>query len=54
MRRRRGRSPGASRCADYPGATYHLVYEPRGDVLIGLYTQPAVGQTFEVTFVRQR
>ncbi len=42
------------RDANYPGATYRLVYEPRDDVLIGLYTQPAVGQTFEVTFVRQR
>jgi hypothetical protein len=28
--------------------------EPRDDALFGLYTQPAVGQTFEVTFVRER
>jgi hypothetical protein len=42
------------RDANYPGATYRLVYEPRDDVLFGLYTQPAVGQTFEVTFVRER
>jgi hypothetical protein len=42
------------RDVNYPGATYRLVYEPRDDTLIGLYTQPAVGQTFEVTFVRQR
>jgi len=42
------------RDTNYPGATYRLVYEPRDDTLIGLYTQPAVGQTFEVTFVRAR
>ena len=42
------------RDTNYPGATYRLVYEPRDDALIGLYTQPAVGQTFEVTFVRER
>jgi hypothetical protein len=42
------------RDANYPGATYRLVYEPRDDALFGLYTQPAVNQTFEVTFVRER
>jgi len=42
------------RDTNYPGATYRLVYEPRDDALLGLYTQPAVGQTFEVTFVRER
>jgi hypothetical protein len=42
------------RDANCPGATYRLVHEPADDTLIGLYTQPAVGQTFEVTFVRER
>ena len=42
------------RDVNYPGATYRLVYEPRDDALFGLYRQPAVNQTFEVTFVRQR
>jgi hypothetical protein len=42
------------RDTNYPGATYRLVYEPRDDALFGLYMQPAIGQTFEVTFVRER
>jgi len=42
------------RDTNYPGATYRLVYEPRDDALFGVYTQPAVGQTFDVTFVRLR
>ena len=36
----------------YPGATYALIYHPEQDVLAGLYYQPAVGQSFEVIFVR--
>jgi hypothetical protein len=36
----------------YPGATYTLSYHPERDVLAGLYYQPAVGQSFEVIFVR--
>lgn len=36
----------------YPGATYTLVYDERRDVLEGLYYQPAVGQTFDVVFIR--
>jgi uncharacterized protein (DUF2147 family) len=35
----------------YPGATYSLIYNPRQNVLEGLYYQPAAGQTFEVVFV---
>jgi uncharacterized protein (DUF2147 family) len=38
----------------YPGATYRLVYAAAEDRLTGTYTQPAAGQTFEVTFVRQK
>jgi uncharacterized protein (DUF2147 family) len=34
----------------YPGATYTLIYNPRQNVLEGLYYQPAAGQTFEVVF----
>jgi hypothetical protein len=37
----------------YPGATYRLQYRAEHDVLVGAYTQPSVGQTFEVHFVRQ-
>ena len=40
------------RDAGYPGATYKLIYHPKKDVLAGLYYQPAVGQSFEVIFVR--
>ena len=36
----------------YPGATYALRYNAKHDVLAGLYHQPAVGQTFDVVFVR--
>jgi len=38
----------------YPGATYSLTYDPQGDRLFGLYTQPAAGQTFDVVFIRVR
>lgn len=37
----------------YPGATYHLRYRAADDTLGGTYTQPAVGQKFDVEFVRQ-
>ena len=36
----------------YPGATYTLTYHPEQDILAGVYYQPAVGQNFEVIFVR--
>ncbi|MEJ2475433.1 MAG: hypothetical protein P8Y74_16330, partial [Desulfobacterales bacterium] len=35
----------------YPGATYSLIYNPRQNILQGLYYQPTAGQTFEVVFV---
>lgn len=42
------------RDAGYPGATYTLLYNPRQDMLMGDYYQPAAGQTFEVVFVRYK
>lgn len=38
--------------AGYPGSTYELVYDPRSDVLSGIYFQAAMQQRFEVVFVR--
>jgi len=38
----------------YPGTTYTLRYNAEHDVLAGLYHQPAVGQTFDVVFVRMK
>jgi hypothetical protein len=37
----------------YPGCTYTLFYYPEQDVLAGAYFQAAVGQTYEVIFVRK-
>lgn len=37
----------------YPGATYELRYIAEQDVLAGSYYQPAVGQRFDVFFVRR-
>lgn len=37
----------------YPGSNYHLQYDADNDRLVGVYAQPAMGQQFEVTFVRQ-
>jgi hypothetical protein len=42
------------RDAGYPGATYALRYNAKHDVLVGLYHQPAVGQTFDVAFARMK
>ena len=42
------------RDAGYPGATYTLLYNPRQDMLMGDYYQPAVGQTFDVVFMRYK
>jgi hypothetical protein len=42
------------RDAGYPGATYALRYSKKHDVLVGLYHQPAVGQTFDVVFIRKK
>ena len=38
----------------YPGATYRLLYDKDRDMLVGLYYQPTVKQTFDVVFVRLR
>lgn len=40
------------RDVNYPGATYNLTYDPRGDQLKGVYFQPALRQSFDVFFVR--
>jgi uncharacterized protein (DUF2147 family) len=39
---------------NYPGATYHLTYDPGSDQLRGRYFQPKLQQTFEVHFVRMK
>jgi hypothetical protein len=38
----------------YPGSTYTLEYNPKQDVLTGIYYQAAMKQSFEVVFVRAR
>jgi hypothetical protein len=40
------------RAPNYPGSTYTLVYDPKQDQLRGTYFQAALGQTFDVHFVR--
>ncbi|MCU0785585.1 MAG: hypothetical protein MUF81_16385 [Verrucomicrobia bacterium] len=42
------------RDVNYPGSTYTLVYQPAADRLVGNYFQAAMGQNFEVEFVRQQ
>jgi len=37
---------------NYPGSTYTLTYDPRRDVLEGIYFQAMLGQSFDVAFVR--
>jgi hypothetical protein len=37
---------------DYPGSTYTLTYDRAGDQLAGEYYQAALGQRFDVRFVR--
>jgi uncharacterized protein (DUF2147 family) len=39
---------------NYPGSTYTLAYDTKGDRLVGRYYQAATGQTFDVYFVRLR
>lgn len=36
----------------YPGSTYTLAYEPKKDVLLGIYYQAAMRQSFTVVFER--
>lgn len=40
------------RDVNYPGATYRLSYREDDDKLAGLYTQPALDQSFAVEFGR--
>jgi hypothetical protein len=40
------------RDANYPGSTYNLTYDQADDCLKGIYFQAAIGQTFDVYFVR--
>ena len=37
----------------YPGSTYELVYDPKNEVLFGIYFQAAMQQRFDVVFVRR-
>ena len=37
---------------NYPGSTYTLTYDPRRDVLEGIYYQAMLDQSFDVVFVR--
>jgi hypothetical protein len=36
----------------YPGSTYSLTYDPKGDRLSGVYFQATIGQNFDVEFSR--
>jgi hypothetical protein len=38
----------------YPGSTYTLIYDPKTDRLGGVYYQSAIGQRFDVIFVRSK
>ena len=38
----------------YPGSTYTLYYYPEKDALAGFYYQAAIGQTYEVVFLRKK
>jgi hypothetical protein len=42
------------RDAGYPGSTYTLIYDPKTDRLSGVYYQAAIGQRFDVIFVRSK
>jgi len=42
------------RDAGYPGSTYELIHDPRSDLLSGVYFQAAMGQRFDVVFVRKK
>jgi len=39
---------------NYPGSTYTLIYDSDDDRFTGYYYQAALGQTYDVVFVRQR
>jgi len=38
----------------YPGSTYTLTYDPKEDVLRGIYYQAAMKQSFDVYFTRMK
>jgi hypothetical protein len=38
----------------YPGSVYTLTYNPKEDVLVGVYFQAAVKQNFDVFFTRMK
>ena len=38
----------------YPGSSYTLNYHPQQDMMTGIYYQAAMGQSFEVMFVRAK
>jgi hypothetical protein len=38
----------------YPGSTYTLIYNEENDTLVGIYYQAALGQSFDVAFVRKK
>ncbi len=42
------------RDVNYPGATYHLTYDPEKNQLLGVYFQPALQQSFQVFFIRMK
>ena len=42
------------RDVNYPGSTYTLIYDSATDRLVGNYFQAAMGQNFDVEFVRQQ
>jgi hypothetical protein len=42
------------RAPNYPGSTYTLGYDPEQDQLRGIYFQAALGQSFDVYFVRMK
>lgn len=42
------------RDVNYPGATYHLTYDPEKNQLWGVYFQPALQQEFDIFFVRMK
>lgn len=39
---------------NYPGCTYTLTYDPQRDTLQGVYVQTALGESFDVVFVRMK
>lgn len=42
------------RDAGYPGSTYTLTYDPKDDVLRGVYYQAVMKQSFDVYFTRMK